>query len=327
MERRGVRIAILSVPNCHALEVTGPSDVFAEAEVQSAGRVRYEVEVIAQEPGPVHCTAGLQILPRRTIHDPDEPIDTLLVAGARHLASGQPNPAVVDWLRRQAPRVRRLGSVCTGAFLLGAAGLLDGKRVTTHWEYAPTLARSFPRAVVEPNRIFLRDGTTFSSAGVSAGIDLALALIEEDHGRALALSVARWLVVFLKRPGGQSQFSVQLAEQIEARSSIEDVQQWIRDRPATDLSVGELARQAGMSERNFSRQFRGDTGMTPAAYVEAARLDAARALLESTTLSLQRIADTCGFAGTDARRRAVQRRLGVTALEYRRRFRAITPPA
>src|ERR1700733_14512100 len=160
MERRGVRIAILSVPNCHALEVTGPSDVFAEAEVQSAGRVRYEVEVIAQEPGPVQCTAGLQILPRRTIHDPDEPIDTLLVAGARHLAGGQPNPAVVDWLRRQAPRVRRLGSVCTGAFLLGAAGLLDGKRVTTHWEYAPTLARTFPRAVVEPNRIFLRDCTT-----------------------------------------------------------------------------------------------------------------------------------------------------------------------
>jgi transcriptional regulator GlxA family with amidase domain len=161
-----------------------------------------------------------------------------------------------------------------------------------------------------------------SSAGVSAGIDLALALVEEDHGRALALAVARWLVVFLKRPGGQAQFSVQLAAHIAARSPIEHVQEWIRDHPAAELSVAELARRAGMSERNFSRQFRGDTGVTPAAYVEATRLDAARVLLEDTNLPLQRIAATCGFAGTDALRRAFLRRLGVTALDYRRRFRS-----
>jgi len=320
-----VRIAILAVPDCHSLEVAGPLDVFAEAARLSAGRASYDVEVIAEQPGAIICFAGLRILPDRTIHDADEPIDTLLVAGARQLVSIRQSPALIAWLKHRAATVRRYGSICTGAFLLGAAGLLDGKRVATHWEYAPALAAAFPKASVEPDRIFVRDGPMFSSAGASAGIDLALALVEEDHGRTLALAVARWLVVFLKRPGGQSQFSAQLAAQIAARSPIEHVQQWIRDHPTADLSVAELARRAGMSERNFSRQFREDVGVTPAAYVEATRLDAARVLLEDTNLPLQRVAVACGFAGADALRRSFLRRLGLTGLDYRQRFRSTAP--
>ena len=320
-----MRIAILAVPDGHALEITGPVDVFAEAVLQSAGRARYDIAVIAERPGAITCLSGLQILPNRTIEDADERIDTLLVAGARHLIDGSPNPALVAWLKRRAATVRRYGSVCTGAFLLGAAGLLDGRRVTTHWEHAPALAATFPKAIVEPDRIFVRDGPMFSSAGVSAGIDLSLALVEEDHGRALALAVARSLVVYLKRPGGQSQFSLPLAAQISARTPIEHIQQWIRDHPTADLSVAALARRAGMSERNFSRQFRGDAKVTPAAYVEATRIDVARALLEETGLPLQRIATKCGFTGADAMRRVFLRRLGVTALEYRQRFRSTSP--
>jgi len=317
-----VHIAIVAPSNCRPLDVTGPLDVFVEATRQSAGRASYDVEVIAEQPGPITCLSGLQILPNRTIHDADEPIDTLLVAGAAHLVIDRPNPSLVTWLKRRTATVRRYGSVCTGAFLLGAAGLLDGRRVTTHWQRGPALAAAFPKAVVEPDCIFVRDGPLFSSAGVSAGIDLALALVEEDHGRALALAVARWLVVYLKRAGGQSQFSVQLAAQMAARSPVEKVQEWIRDHLTAELSVADLARHAGMSERNFSRKFRSDAGVTPAAYVEATRLDAARVLLEDTNLPLQQIAAACGFAGADALRRACLRRLGVTAQDYRLHFRS-----
>ena len=321
-----MRVAILAVPDCHSLEVSGPLDVFAEATRQSAGQARYQVEVIAEQPGPLPCFAGLRILPTRTIADADHPIDTLIIAGARQLVNTPQSPALIDWVKRRSAAARRFGSICTGAFLLGAAGLLQGRRVATHWEYAARLAATYPKAVVEADSIFVRDGPMFSSAGVSAGIDIALALVEEDHGRALAVAVARWLVVFLKRPGGQSQFSAQLASEVAAQSPIEQVQQWIRGHPGEDLSVAALARTAHMSERNFSRQFRAGTGISPAAYVEATRLDAARAMLEDTRLPLQRIAVACGFAGVDALRRAFVRRLGVTALDYRQRFRSTASP-
>jgi transcriptional regulator GlxA family with amidase domain len=223
-------------------------------------------------------------------------------------------------LRRQASNTRRYGAVCTGAFLLGAAGLLDNKHVT-HWEFAPALAEAFPSAIVEPDRIFVRDGPMFTSAGVAAGMDLALALVEEDLGRAAALAVARWLVMFLKRSGGQSQFSVHLAAQTASRTPILEVQQWIRDNPQAKLSVCALARRAGMTERSFARIFRSQTGMTPANFVEATRVDVARRLLEETDLPLQRVASVSGFGSTEALRRAFVRRLGVRPSDYRSRFR------
>ncbi len=250
-------IAFFIPPGGHALEFTGPSDVFEEANRQF-GRSVYEIRFVSEEARLMECLSGLRFMPDRTIHDPDEPIDTLLVTGTRDPIRPI-SPPIIEWLQRRVPTARRYGSVCTGAFLLGAAGLLDDKHVTTHWEFAPALAAAFPSAIIEPNRIFVRDGAMFTSAGVSAAIDLALALVQEDFGRDLSLAVARWLVVYLKRPGGQSQFSAQLAAQKATRSPIERVQQWLRDNPRAKATVGEMAARAGMSERSFARAFRQET--------------------------------------------------------------------
>jgi transcriptional regulator GlxA family with amidase domain len=317
-----MRVAVFLPPGAHALEIAGPLDVFAEASRQLGGAPAYVVNVVATGPGLIECASGLRVLPDQTIADPDPAVDTLIVIGPD--GSGLPNPPVelVRWLLQTSAVTRRFGSVCTGAFLLGAAGLLDGRHVTTHWEFAVALAAAFPRAVVEMDRIFVRDGKLFTSAGVTAGIDLALALVEEDHGRDLALAVARRMVMFLKRPGGQSQFSVQLAGQIAGHSAIQHVQQWVRDRPDAKMSIAALAQRAGMSIRNFSRVFRKEAGMTPADFVEASRVDTARRLLEETTLPLSRIASMCGFAGADGLRRAFRRRMDVGPLDYRARFRS-----
>lgn len=318
-------IAIYAPVNTRCLNVCGPSDVFAEANLLSSGGAVYELRVISEASTPITCMSGLTVLPDRTIYDPDEPIDTLIVAGSRDLAMRRPDPALVAWVQRHSSIVRRYGSICGGAFILGAAGLLDGKRVTTHWEFAPALAASYPSAIVEPDRIFVRDGALFKSAGAAASIDLALALVEEDHGRALALAVARRLVVYLKRPGGQPQLSVQLAAQIATRTPIQQIQEWIRDNPQADLWITSLARRAGMSRRNFSRVFRNESEMTPGGFVEATRVEMAQRLLEDTDLPLQRIAATCGFTGVDALRRAFRRRLRIGLLDYRSRFRSGDP--
>ncbi len=195
---------------------------------------------------------------------------------------------MIAWLRQRAPAARRYGAVCTGTFLVGAAGLIDGRHVTTHWYYAEELRARFPLARVDADRIFIRDGPLFTSAGVSACIDLALALIEEDHGRDLAVSVARHMVMYLKRPGGQSQYSVPLAAQARTQSPIARIQTWILDHPEGDLSLSALASQAAMSPRNFSRVFRSETGLSPATYVEQVRMDKARRMLEDTSLPLDR---------------------------------------
>ena len=307
-------------PGGHALEFTGPSDVFEEANRQLGRRV-YDIRFISEEARPMTCLSGLRFMPDRTIHDANEPIDTLIVTGAREPLEPATS-SFIDWLQRQVPHTRRYGAVCTGAFLLGAAGLLDNKHVTTHWEFAPALAKAFPAAVVEPDRIFVRDGPMFTSAGVAAGMDLALALVEEDLGRPTALAVARWLVMFLKRPGGQSQFSIQLAAQSASRPPILEVQQWIRDNPQASLSVRELAQRAGMTERSFARVFRSQTGITPADFVEATRVDAARRLLEETNLPLQQVASDSGYGSTEALRRAFLRQLGIRPTDYRARFRS-----
>ena len=314
-----MRVCFFVPPGGYALEFIGPSDVFEEANRQ-AGRRVYDIEFISEEPRLVTCRSGLRFMPDRTIRDADEPIDTLIVVGALDPLAPA-SPSFVAWVQRQAPNTRRYGAVCTGAFLLGAAGLLDNRHVTTHWQFAPALAEAFPAAIVEPDRIFVRDGPMFTSAGVTAGADLALALVEEDLGRSAALAVARWLVMFLKRPGGQSQFSIQLAAQAASRTPILDVQQWIRDNPQAKLSVRELAQRSGMSERSFARVFRGQTGITPAHFVEATRVDAARRLLEETNLPLQRVASASGFGSTEALRRVFLRQMGLRPSDYRSRFR------
>lgn len=317
-----MHVAIVAPPNVQSLDVSGPVDVFMEAARRSGGKAAYQVSLISIEETAVVRAGGLSLVADTSIHGPDTQIDTLLVAGTPDFAVADTLTDFQAWLRRRAPTVRRYGSVCTGAFFLGAAGLLDGKQVTTHWAHAAELAARYPAAHVDPDRIYVQDGSLYTSAGVTAGIDLALMLIEEDHGRELALSVARHLVMFLKRPGGQSQFSAHLAAQIAAESRVQSVQHWILDNLSADLSLSTLAARAGMSVRNFSRTFQSETGSTPADFVELARVDAARRVLEDSETPLQRVASHCGFGTADTMRRAFIRRIGTGPQDYRSRFRS-----
>jgi transcriptional regulator GlxA family with amidase domain len=233
--------------------------------------------------------------------------------------------AIQAWLRDAAERSRRVTSVCGGAFLLGKAGLLAGRRATTHWAFADELAQLCPDVTVDPNPIFVRDGKFTTSAGVSSGIDMALALVEEDHGGQLALEVARYLVLFFKRPGGQAQFSSVLDAQLADAEPIRDVQEWILNNPGTDLSVPALAQRAAMSPRNFARVFQREVGHTPGRYVEGVRITAARKALESTELTIREVARRCGFGTAETFLRAFDRNVGVTPAEYRSRFHAAAP--
>ncbi len=315
-----MRIALLVFPGVQMLDVAGPMDVFHEA-ARKAGRPGfYDFELVALEEGHVRADNGMLFQPTATIDSLDRAVDTLLIAGSHELKGVENHQRLMQWLRRQAGEVRRLGSVCSGAWLLAHAGLLDGRRITTHWNISAALARRFERVHVEEDQIYLRDGNLYTSAGVTAGMDLALALVEEDLGRDVALAVAREMVMFIKRPGGQSQFSAHLAAQTAQRTPIRQVQEWVLENLEQDLSVEQLATQAGMSVRNFSRAFKSDTGATPAEFVEAARLDAARRMLEETASPLKRVAARSGFNDQNSLRRAFMRRLGVTPGDYRSRF-------
>lgn len=311
-------ISIFAPPSVLLLDVTALSDVFAEAN-RVAGVAAYRLQVISEERTPLLTASGLRLLPDRLTRDPDEPADTLFITGPLTVPE-PPGSALQAWFRRQAAAARRFGAVRTGAFLLAASGLLDGRRVTTHWRYADQLASQFPAAMVQPGRIFVRDGSLFTAAGAAAGMDLALALVEDDLGAAAATMVARQLTMALQRDGGQAQLDVQLASQLATRPSIRDVVTWIRADPSRDLSIAELRRRAAMSERNFARVFRQETGMTPAEFVEFTRVDAARRLLRETGLPLKSIAVGCGFGSADALRRAFVRRQGMTPAAYRRRW-------
>jgi transcriptional regulator GlxA family with amidase domain len=315
-----MRIVIFAPANVHSLELAGMMDVFAEANARAAESF-YDVTVVAEMNRPILCGSGLRVLPDCDfLASPDAP-DTLLVAGSVGVPIA-PGQAVIDWLALAAPRTRRHGSVCTGAFLLGDAGLIAGRRVATHWQYAPLLAERFPDTRVEGDRVFVRDGDLVTSAGSSAAIDLALSLVEEDLGRDVALFVARRLVVFLKRPGDQSQFSVHLAAQAIDRSRLYGVQQFILNHPAANLSVDALAKIAAMSPRNFARVFMREVGVSPAEYVDMTRIDVARFLLEGSRLSIDAIAVKSGFGSPRAMRRAFLAHLGTTPSEYRDRFRS-----
>jgi transcriptional regulator GlxA family with amidase domain len=315
-----MRIAILAFPRFQLLDVTGPADVFAEASRQLGKPGAYRVQLVGAKEGLLASSSGLRLAVDTTVSRHRGALDTLLVAGSPDLRDMACDAALRDWLRRQSRSVRRYGSVCTGAFVLAEAGLLDGKRVATHWSRAARLATEFPRARVEADAIYVKDGRLFTSAGVTAGMDLALAMVEEDHGREIALRVARELVMFLKRPGGQSQFSAHLQAQSAERSVVRDVQDYVLGHLKADLSVPALASRAGTSGRTFARVFRSETGTTPAQFVEHARIDAARRLAEESDLPAKRLATAVGYSNVDGFRRAFGRRLGVGLVEYRKRF-------
>jgi transcriptional regulator GlxA family with amidase domain len=263
----------------------------------------------------VRTSSGLKLTPDRKLTDPP---DTLIVPGG---AGTRPAPPeLVEWLRRQGGKPQRVMSVCSGAFLLAEAGLLDGRRATTHWQHCESLARRFPAITVEPEPIFVRDGRISTSAGVTAGIDLALALVEDDLGRDAALTIARHLVMFLRRPGGQSQFSAQLSGQLADREPLRDVQRLIADHPDADLSVPALAAHANLSPRHFTRAFAAETGVPPGRYVDRVRLETARRLLEDTADGVAEVARASGYGTPEAMRRAFVQTLGVAPTEYRRRF-------
>ncbi|MEG3630247.1 GlxA family transcriptional regulator [Streptomyces poriticola] len=317
MPQRTVLVVLFDA--LQSLDVSGPVEVFAGADAHTPGS--YVIRTASLDGAPVRTSSGLALVPDHALDDAPE-ADTLLVPGGRGTRS--PDPRLVDWLRAHAPHARRLVSVCTGAVLLAEAGLLDGRRATTHWDHCGTLARNHPAVDVDPDPIYVRDGHVATSAGVTSGIDLALALVEEDLGRDAALTVARHLVVFLRRPGNQAQFSAQLAAQTASRAPLRDVQQWISEHPGADLAVEALAARAGLSPRHFARAFRAETGTTPGRYVDRVRLEHARRLLEDTGAGVEEISRASGYGTSEAMRRAFVKALGTAPAEYRRRFRPAT---
>jgi transcriptional regulator GlxA family with amidase domain len=317
--RKPRNVAILALPGVQLLDVCGPLDVFAEANAQVAAEV-YQLRIIASRAGPIRSSSGARLLPDFIVGERmPEKLDTLLVAGCPNAAQASPDARVLDWLRKAVPTVRRYGSVCSGAFFLAAAGLLEGRRVTTHWAVAERLAQAFPGVIIDADAIHVRDGRIRTAAGVTAGLDLALALVEEDLGRDVALKVAGQLVMFFKRPGGQLQFSRHGTAVPAGRSGLQEVQRWIVANPGLPHDIPSLAARLGLSARHFTRLFTHEVGTTPAAWVEQARVTAARALLESGDAAPKQVAAQCGFANADTLRRTFARHVGVTPAEYRKR--------
>ena len=316
-------IGLLAVEGVQLLDVSGPLDVFAEANIQAGAEV-YRLNVVALRRGPLRASSGTRLLPDIAIEDDPKGarlprFHTLLVAGAPHAADTAAEPQVLDWIRRTVPATRRFGSICSGAFLLAEAGLLDNRRVTTHWAVAETLAARFPRITVDADAIHVRDGKLRTAAGVTAGMDLALSLVEEDLGRDIALKVASHLVMFFKRPGGQAQFSRREAPAAANRSALQELQRWVAAHPAAPHDVPSMAARIGVSARHLSRLFQDEVGVTPASWVEAARVSAARLLLEEGNLAPKQVAAECGFSSVDTLRRAFMRVVGITPAEYRKR--------
>jgi transcriptional regulator GlxA family with amidase domain len=324
MSDRPRRIVILAYQGVQSLDVTGPLEVFhAASELLAATRPHqagYRVEILASHDGPLQSSSGMGILPGGDLSSARGPIDTLIVPGGSGKDELARDRVAIDWIRATARRARRTAGVCTGSFLLAEAGLLDGRRATTHWAFSESLARRHPRVEVDPEPIFVRDGDIWTSAGVTAGMDLALALVEEDHDRELALTIARHLVLFLRRPGNQSQFSATLVAQEPRREPLRETQRYVLENVADEHSVEAMAARAHMSPRHFARAFRAETGVTPARYVERVRLEAARRRLEESSEPVALVARACGFGSAESMRRAFLRTLEVGPAEYRRRF-------
>lgn len=318
---RKVTVAVLLFPRFQLLDLAGPSDAFGEVKVLSRGECEYEIHTIGTTRGPVKSSSGITIMPDRTIFDPCPRFDTVLVPGGLGVFDVLEDSTVLDWLAAQSRTCRRLGAVCNGGFALGAARLLDGKTVSTHWMDASRMASMFPNAVIEPDRIYVKDGPLYTTAGVTAGIDLSLLLIEEDFGKRMALDVAKYLIVYLRRAGGQSQFSPLLEMQADGDSEVAEIQQHILGSIHVRHTVESLARQFNMSPRNLSRVFSKKSGTTLIAFLNDARIDAARRLLEGTDLTIKEVAGRCGFDNGESLRRLFTRRLAIGPAEYRQRFR------
>ncbi|HWY58956.1 MAG TPA: DJ-1/PfpI family protein [Terriglobales bacterium] len=318
------RISLLIFPRVHLMNLAGPLDVFARASqaLSFAGKRQspaYEIELLTMDDLPLMTASGLGLVGGRRWTQARMPIDTLLLIAGASGIDIPIAPELLAWLRSSMDHVRRIGSVCSGAFALAAAGILDGRRATTHWKLAGKLAKRYPQVAVDPDKIFVQDGKVWTSAGVSTGADLALAMVEEDHGHELALEVARHMVLFLRRSGGQSQFSSQLAAQASGLQPIRELIAWISEHLDGDLSVPALANRAGMSHRNFSRVFSQQVGTTPARFVARLRVQAAKARLEQTTDKVEAIASQAGFGDGEALRRQL-RSEGATPRLYRARM-------
>ena len=323
MARRSV--LIVAFDGLQPLDAIGPHEVFAGATTALAATGRkaagYDVALVSRRGTPITSESGL-LIGTTTLPVARTRIDTLLIPGGDGSRTARYDRELIDWIRGAAHRSRRIATVCTGTFIAAEAGLLDGRTVTTHWARAQQLADEYPRVVVDPDPIYRRDGHVWTSAGVTAGIDLALAMVEADHGGDIAQTVARWMVMFLHRPGGQTQFAAPVWVPRAARSTVRVAQDYIDAHPAADHRLDLLAGRAAMSGRHFSRVFTAEVGETPARYVERVRVEAARAELESTNVSLDVVATDCGFGTAESLRRAFQRRMGVPPDAYRRRFRS-----
>jgi len=325
------KIGVIGFDGVTALDLIGPAEVFATAmldadkldadklEEAGAPRPAYEVVTVGLTRRPFTAESGVTFKPRYSLETcPD--LDTLIVPGGCGLRNPRINARVSAWIRTRAPRIRRIASVCTGIYGLAATGLLDGRRVTTHWRFARDVAERFPALEVNADALFVKDGSFYTSAGVTAGIDLALSLVEEDHGSAVALTVARDMVVYLKRSGGQEQYSEPLQFQVESTDKLADLASWIRGHLRQDLSVEALAERACLCPRQFTRRFTSVFQRTPAAFVEDLRLSEAQRRLAARGLTIEGVAASVGFRSADAFRRAFERRFGVTPTNYRRQF-------
>jgi transcriptional regulator GlxA family with amidase domain len=311
-------VVIVTYPGATLLDVVGPSEVFWVA-TRAGADPGYELVVASLDGGPAPASSGL-VLDTVRLSTVRGPIDTLMVVGGLPARRPDHEPRLPAAIARMAPRCRRVTSVCTGAFLLAEAGVLDGRRATSHWAWCESLARRYPAVHVESDRIFVRDGDVWTSAGITAGMDLALALVEDDHGPELAREVARWLVLFVQRPGGQTQFSAHLDVPVPQRADVRGVLDAIAADPGADHSVTAVARRAGLSERHLARLFRAETGTTVAQHVERVRIEAARHLLETSDSGLDAIARRCGFGTVETFHRSFKRRTGITPGEHRARF-------
>jgi transcriptional regulator GlxA family with amidase domain len=313
-------VAIVIHAGVQALDVAGPVDVFAEANGLVDGNGRYRTVLVARTRAPITTSNGMRLLADLSFEEAQQPFSIVLVAGGPELPASPPDAELSTWLRTAAARADLYGSICTGAFALGHAGLLDGRAATTHWQIAQHLAALFPRAKIDPDRIYLRDGGLITSAGVTAGIDLALALVAEDHGAAVAQAVAKRLLVIAQRQGGQSQFSPFLMAPADESSPLARVQQYVLEHLGETLAVKQLAAVAQTSERTLWRLFK-DAGLTPHDFVEGARVDAARNLLEGSEIPLKTVAYDCGFGNPERMRAIFCRRLGLSPAQYRDSFR------
>ena len=321
-----LRVGLIGYDGVQALDIIGPSDAFTIAEIESDNGQRrpcYEVIIVGITNKPFRAESGVSFQPHTTLGNAPT-LDTLIIPGGRGARIGQSSSLIAKWISSRAKRIRRIASVCTGVYALAPTGLLDGRRVTTHWRFANDVARRFPKLNVDHDALFLKDGPFYTAGGITASVDLALALIEEDYGPRVALAVARELVVFLKRSGGQKQYSEPLEFQINSTDRFADLASWMVEHMRGDLSLAALAKRVCLSPRHFVRRFKQAFGGTPAAFVENLRLDEARRRLSERTQTIENVASSVGFQSDDVFRRAFQRRFGVKPSSYRSRFDART---